>query len=702
VADIKSKLYSHEGYTEREPFKLGLVISDPCLNNALKMGENKDAYARTGPNSLSYWARTSAFNDALQTNKNGKLLQRFQTRGSRLWSSHKELYKRLGSDRSEIRLLYLLARDTSPVPPPLVSCKLKHSFLKDNPKFMALSYCWGDPRITRTILVNGQQKEVTTNLADALEHLQRENETVVLWVDALCNNQDDEEEMNEQLGNMHTIYRQASLVIGWLGRDENDSNLAMTMLDSLGKETLLQMNRNGGYKPDWQQIVSKMLSKGTWSAVEAESKLVSISSLVSRDWWTRVWILQEVELAKDVLMVCGDLGIPFGVLRMGFEAIYDFGNHTGLGHAHSEIAKMVRRCIGALESPPKLLTDANPQRLRNSAERKPLARRLELSNGFKATQANDHIYALLALVDDAEQLGIRVGKSKSSSVAVFREAAQGLLTIQHKLYILSWCWPIEDEEKEKDLQGIPSWVPDWSSRFPSPIWLRTGPDAVDGFFASGSPTPKPILRVDGDILTIRGAVFDTVGTVGPPREQQEMGESGLFKPSNRIKEAITLINSNRGMYSSGEQFEDALWRTLVADVETIFHPDYQTVVQRATKDLRSGYMAMSNRYNPPGNPSEVSEKRLRDSESYRKCMARICIGRQLFMTSKGYLGVGQERVKADDKICIFLGAAVPFLLREMKDSNGFYQLIGECYIHGIMDGELFKNGEPPMVDFPIR
>jgi hypothetical protein len=39
-----------------------------------------------------------------------------------------------------------------------------------------------------------------------------------------------------------------------------------------------------------------------------------------------------------------------------------------------------------------------------------------------------------------------------------------------------------------------------------------------------------------------------------------------------------------------------------------------------------------------------------------------------------------------DVIAVLLGGTVPFLLRE--DGHN-YRLIGDCYVHGIMDGELF-------------
>jgi hypothetical protein len=66
-------------------------------------------------------------------------------------------------------------------------------------------------------------------------------------------------------------------------------------------------------------------------------------------------------------------------------------------------------------------------------------------------------------------------------------------------------------------------------------------------------------------------------------------------------------------------------------------------------------------------------------------MSAIYNGRSTFVTSQGYLGVGPAHAIDRDIVCIFLDAAVPFVFREL--SRGPYQLVGECYVHGIMDGE---------------
>ena len=57
---------------------------------------------------------------------------------------------------------------------------------------------------------------------------------------------------------------------------------------------------------------------------------------------------------------------------------------------------------------------------------------------------------------------------------------------------------------------------------------------------------------------------------------------------------------------------------------------------------------------------------------------------KFFVTEKGYFEVGPAYMKENDLVCVLYGGGVPFLLRP---KNNFYHLVGECYVHGIMDGE---------------
>lgn len=73
-------------------------------------------------------------------------------------------------------------------------------------------------------------------------------------------------------------------------------------------------------------------------------------------------------------------------------------------------------------------------------------------------------------------------------------------------------------------------------------------------------------------------------------------------------------------------------------------------------------------------------------EEYLRVGSSITVNRKLCVTSRRYLGWVSEGVVTGDIVCIFAGATVQFLLR--PDGNWHYQILGDCYIQGIMYGEV--------------
>src|ERR1700759_895870 len=117
------------------------------------------------------------------------------------------VYKNFDTKRDETRLLYL--RGLSPSGQ--VRCSIKQCLLDKRPKYVALSYAWGNPDITKTICVERFEEdrskrivtvktdvEVTVNLESALRQLIADGHTQV-WVDALCINQESNDEKNLQI-----------------------------------------------------------------------------------------------------------------------------------------------------------------------------------------------------------------------------------------------------------------------------------------------------------------------------------------------------------------------------------------------------------------------------------------------------------------------------------------------------------------------
>ncbi|MCJ1403907.1 hypothetical protein MMC11_007130 [Xylographa trunciseda] len=146
--------------------------------------------------------------------------------------------------------------------------------------YEAVSYVWGAETPTHEILINGWPVMVRENLWQFLKHTRCSDESAVYWVDALCINQKDTNERNNQVQFMGTIYRAATRVLVWLGRAFQDSDLVMDFIRT----------GSSSESPDYElKVVRK-----------------AVQYWANRDYWFRTWIIQEFLLAKDIRLLCGE------------------------------------------------------------------------------------------------------------------------------------------------------------------------------------------------------------------------------------------------------------------------------------------------------------------------------------------------------------------------------------------------------------
>ena len=162
-------------------------------------------------------------------------------------------YKRLGEN--EIRLLRLHAADSST---DTIECSFDAYDLCEPSDHMydALSYTWGTNDPVQKIIIRTPKEEsigtgksrlqsivtgtiikkrvyVRPNLEDALRQFRDTQEDVLLWIDALCINQSDQEEKSRQVARMAEIYSRARDVLIWLGKEYNASSTAMEFIPKI-------------------------------------------------------------------------------------------------------------------------------------------------------------------------------------------------------------------------------------------------------------------------------------------------------------------------------------------------------------------------------------------------------------------------------------------------------------------------------------
>ena len=120
-----------------------------------------------------------------------------------------KLYSSLQGSERRFRLMSIRS---APTLNDEAACTLKIFVIDQTPPFEALSYCWGDPIVTQPIKLQGLDYSVTTTLAAALRYPRRQDRPGVIWIDAICINQSDNNEKNHQVPLMREIYQIASKV----------------------------------------------------------------------------------------------------------------------------------------------------------------------------------------------------------------------------------------------------------------------------------------------------------------------------------------------------------------------------------------------------------------------------------------------------------------------------------------------------------
>ncbi|KAK3353751.1 heterokaryon incompatibility protein-domain-containing protein [Lasiosphaeria hispida] len=242
--------------------------------------------------------------------------------------------------------------------------------------YEALSYVWGDPDQRYPISVDGRVLSVTANLFAALVRLRDRLLDRIVWIDAICINQDDNEEKGNQIQYMAEIYSKASRVVVWLGEAENDGERALDAIcraaDEMSPET--------------------MFGESTETMFD-ESAKEAILALLRRPWFNRIWVLQEVAAARNVLVKCGSTEID----GYAFSAVLTSGSFK---KASPDLRGMVHSVtylvMGAAFRPKKMLK--SPSRF--SLRIRPIGELIEMYCTRKAAKRHDKVFALLGMSSD--------------------------------------------------------------------------------------------------------------------------------------------------------------------------------------------------------------------------------------------------------------------------------------------------------------
>ena len=184
-----------------------------------------------------------------------------------------------------------------------ISCELITTDLDSPPVYEPISYAWGDDPNRRRIRCHGRPLEINVNLFHALQHFRYENQPRPLWADGICIDQSNEREKGHQVGFMGKIYNRGRCTLVWLGPSDNEELVQrglQLMTDFNEFAETQDQSGDRSYNPWLFESVFN-----THPVISDASRWMDAAKLLSRPWFERAWIAQEVALSRHAVAVWG-------------------------------------------------------------------------------------------------------------------------------------------------------------------------------------------------------------------------------------------------------------------------------------------------------------------------------------------------------------------------------------------------------------
>ncbi|KAK4158746.1 heterokaryon incompatibility protein-domain-containing protein [Cladorrhinum sp. PSN259] len=629
------------------------------------------------------------------------------------------MYRPLSTENLEIRVIHILPASD---PNAIIKCALQTVSLRDEEvTFKALSYVWGDPAARAPIVLNGEQFSVTVNLEAALKRFRDPIQSVILWADAICINQADLEERGQQVQLMGFIYTGTDQVLAWLGDESEDSDLAMDMIEQWGNWAISMKDKELKNLADIQKDIPNAFDRDAVSAIQ---------NILQRPFWNRIWIVQEVVLAKELDLVCGTKRLPWNLFIEAFQSWVNLSSTSYLNNYTHNVWSIFNEMRS---TNPTIMMALRKSRGSDAS----LLALVGRCMSYQATDPRDKIFGLLGVATDAPAL-IRPDY-KSSVNEVYRSFTRAAIEREKRLEVIREAG-FGHPRTSQDLE-LPSWVPDWSGQ-------REGrPRGLRSHYRAGitGGNPRSVTRFRGNSES-----FWAIGTTCGRVSDLQSGE--LF--SDGLSWISFIQDDLRRTYRTGIPTLQAFFRIILLDTDwedkrlnseakSFFdlaaaflyalgilnyresrerdgaykigergdEPDYLYCMMRWLGQNRGGrtdQTILEPFLGAVGSTSTIVWPAESDPErgtnffmNFTTMVNGKMVHRCIFKTRNGYMGVGPVRMEKGDIVVVLLGCSVPVLLRKV---NGGYILIGECFVLGLMDGEAIDNlrsGEAELKKFTI-
>ncbi|EEU35341.1 uncharacterized protein NECHADRAFT_81314 [Fusarium vanettenii 77-13-4] len=655
------------------------------------------------------------------------------------------VYSPLNRHKSEIRLVRFIEcpSDTSNL-----ELELRHASMNDT-TFNALSYVWGDCSETIDITLNGQNFPVGRSLHSALKQLRENGFRSWIWIDSICIQQTDLEEKGWHVQEMRTVYSRAECVYMWLGPGSDATDKTIEFMAEIGP-TLVELNameilgsyQNGIVSTYFRSRVSGedfgrsdedpavrlaqymyglLDHPGLQAAKEVDGIKVprgvlidGLAEIVKKENWHRIWIVQEVALARVGLIMCGTKTTSLEHFQSTFMTLWDCGVfdkrhgsriNGGIGFEWAWnwiLPLLIRRRRQYWRTGPLRLSEILRLSFRAN------------HTIYAASDPRDIIFGLLGVIEDGDELGLRADYTKSMA-EVFTAATKAFLQQDAGInsYRLEYVTP-----RAENLDGLPSWVPDWREIGEKGTLVEDAGLYINA--TSGMPTSENMAHDESPwVLRRFGCYVSTITDVMETPKDLHSFRKGI-PYGDLVEDFIASVLKFANLGPESGPAEDYVWRTFIGrqygepgSYHRYHHwmdGDVGLLVRSIMRQgqFDSEHLTESQKEFINNGPLYLNTVRL-DLDTPQKQLEHIVqewpedilyytVGRTLFKTNKAMFGRGHVLVQPGDIVTILSGCEVPIILRPREE--GGYTFVGDAHVDGIMGGE-FHQTAPNYQTFDI-